>query len=166
MHRLAVLHGGHVEAHSAGVGKGSTFTITLPLAKGVASGESVPAVAAAMRSRVLVIEDEEDSRESLKLLLEADGHQVRLADNGASALEQLATFRPDIALVDVRLPGMDGYEVARRLRSLPAGKNIKLVAMTGFGSEKDQRRARQAGFDVHLIKPVSYDQLARLFSAG
>jgi PAS domain S-box-containing protein len=162
--RLASLHGGGVAAVSDGPGRGSTFTISLPLAKPAASEERrrtpVPA-----RRRVLVVEDEADSRECLKLLLETEGHQVTLTDNGAAALEEIARFRPDIALVDVGLPGMDGYEIARRARALEAGKALKLVAITGYGGEAHRRRARSAGFDMHVVKPISYEQLARVFNA-
>jgi len=162
--RLASLHGGSVAAASEGAGKGSTFTISLPLAKPAASSERRAAPVAA-KHRVLVVEDEADSRECLKLLLETEGHQVALTDNGAAALEEIARFRPDIALVDVGLPGMDGYEVARRARSLPGGKDLKLIAITGFAGNKHRRLARSAGFDMHVVKPISYEQLARVFSS-
>jgi PAS domain S-box-containing protein len=161
--RLASLHGGAVEATSEGARKGSTFTIALPLAKPSIAAAQQNASAALSKHRVLVVEDEVDSRECLKLLLETEGHAVALSSTGASALAEAATFQPDIALVDVGLPDMDGYEVARRLRALPGGKEVKLIAITGFGGEKDRRRARQAGFDVHVTKPVSYEQLAAAF---
>src|SRR5437660_750284 len=121
---------------------------------------------AASKHRVLVVEDEADSRECLKLLLETEGHQVALTDNAAAALEEIARFRPDIALVDVGLPGMDGYELARRARTLPGGKKLKLIAITGFGGDKHRARAKRAGFDMHVVKPISYEQLARVFSGG
>ena len=162
--RLASLHGGGVDAASEGLGKGSTFTISLPLAKPAATDERRRTPVATKR-RVLVVEDEADSRECLKLLLETEGHQVALTDNGAAALEEIARFRPDIALVDVGLPGMDGYEVARRARSLPGGKELKLIAITGYGGDKHRRRAKSAGFDMHVVKPISYEQLARFFSS-
>ena len=164
--RLASLHGGGVEATSEGVGKGSTVTIALPLAKlaTVAARASTPT--AVRKRRVLVIEDDADSRECLKLLLETEGHAVALSSTGAAALAEVGTFQPDIALVDVGLPDMDGYEVARRLRMLPGGKDVKLIAITGYGADKDRRRAKQAGFDVHVTKPVSYEQLATAFEAA
>jgi len=164
--RLASLHGGGVNAHSDGPGKGSTFTIMLPLAKHAAEPARAAAAPAACRRRVLIVEDQDDSRECLKLLLETEGHEVTLTADGASALAEVTRFRPDIALVDVGLPGMDGYEVARRMRSLPGGEAVKLVAMTGFGGEKNRHRARQAGFDVHVTKPVSYEELARVFAGS
>jgi len=161
--RLASLHGGGVEAQSDGVGKGSTFTIALALAKPASAAARAIAPTPVGKHRVLVVEDEADSRECLKLLLETEGHAVVLSSSGAAALAEAATFHPDIALVDVGLPDMDGYEVARRLRALPAGKDVKLIAITGFGAEKDRRRAKEAGFDVHVTKPVSYEQLAAAF---
>ena len=163
--RLATLHGGTVDAASEGPGKGSTFTICLPLAKPAASDERRQAPVPTKR-RVLVVEDEIDSREALKLLLETEGHEVALSASGAAALEEIARFRPDIALVDIGLPGMDGYEIARRARELEAGKHLKLIAITGYGGDTHRRRAKSAGFDMHVVKPISYEQLARVFSAG
>jgi PAS domain S-box-containing protein len=161
--RLASLHGGGVEATSEGVGKGSIFTIALPLARPATEAAPAATPTAVRKRRVLVIEDDADSRECLKLLLETEGHAVALSSTGAAALAEAATFQPDIALVDVGLPDMDGYEVARRLRMLPGGKDVKLIAITGYGADKDRRRAKQAGFDVHVTKPVSYEQLATAF---
>jgi PAS domain S-box-containing protein len=162
--RLASLHGGSVDAASEGLGKGSTFTFTLPLAKPAASSERRRAPVASKR-RVLVVEDEVDSREALKLLLETEGHEVALSGSGAAALEEITRFRPDIALVDIGLPGMDGYEIARRARELEAGRHLKLIAITGYGGEAHRKRARNAGFDMHVVKPISYEQLARVFSS-
>ncbi|HEX5611705.1 MAG TPA: ATP-binding protein [Burkholderiales bacterium] len=164
VHRLAELHGGAVEAHSDGPGKGSTFTISLPAvcAPGASDPQSPPAPRADKR-RVLLIEDEKDLRDMLQLVLEREGHEVSAADSGAEGLAKLGTFRPDIALVDIGLPGMDGYEVARRARSAPGGERILLIAITGYGQDKDRERAREAGFDQHVTKPVAYEQLARAF---
>jgi two-component system, chemotaxis family, CheB/CheR fusion protein len=164
--RLAVLHGGTVSATSEGPGEGSSFTIALPLATRPAALDAPPAVSTGAKHRVLVVEDEDDSRECLKLLLETEGHVVSLTDNGTAALAEIARFRPNFALVDVGMPGMDGYEVARRVRQLPEGKHLKLIALTGFGGEKHRRRAREAGFDMHIVKPISYEQLARVFAGA
>ncbi|MFN2644674.1 MAG: PAS domain S-box protein [Burkholderiales bacterium] len=164
--RLAALHGGTVSAQSAGAGKGSTFTIRLPLAARAAAPEAPADVRPSGKHRVLVVEDEDDSRECLKLLLETEGHAVSLTDNGPRALEELERFRPSFALVDVGLPGMDGYEVARRVRAKPEGKDVKLIAITGFGGEKHRRRAHEAGFDMYVVKPISYEQLVRVFVDG
>jgi len=162
--RLASLHGGSVDATSEGLGKGSTFTISLPLAKPAATAERRRTPVMTKR-RVLVVEDEVDSRDALKLLLETEGHEVSLSGSGAAALEEITRFRPDIALVDIGLPGMDGYEIARRARALEAGKHLKLIAITGYGGEAHRRRAKSAGFDMHVVKPISYEQLARVFSS-
>jgi two-component system, chemotaxis family, CheB/CheR fusion protein len=163
--RLASLHGGSIEAQSDGPGKGSRFTASFAAIARPAAARASSA-AKPFRRRVLVVEDEKDSREFLRLLLEADGHEVSLADNGADGLAQLSSFGPDIALVDVGLPGMDGYEVARRARTLPTGKQIKLIAITGYGGEKNRQRAKKAGFDLHVTKPVSYEELVRVFRAS
>jgi PAS domain S-box-containing protein len=162
--RLAALHGGSVSAKSEGPGRGSTFIIVLPLAARQAAPEAPVATRKSVRRRVLVVEDEDDSRDALKLLLETEGHEVALTADGAHAIEEVARFRPDFALVDVGLPGMDGYEVARRVRELPEGKSLKLIALTGFGGDKYRRRAKEAGFDMHVVKPISYEELVRVFS--
>jgi len=162
--RLAALHGGSVSARSEGLGKGSSFTIVLPLAVRQAAPEAPTATRKAARRRVLVVEDEDDSRDALKLLLETEGHEVALTADGAKAIEEVARFRPDFALVDVGLPGMDGFEVARRVRALPEGKSLKLIALTGFGGDKYRRRAKEAGFDMHVVKPISYEELVRVFA--
>jgi len=112
-----------------------------------------------------VVEDEKDVREMLRVLLESEGHEVSIADSGTEGLAKFGSFRPDVALVDIGLPGMDGYEVARQARALPGGSRFKLIAITGYGQEKDRQRAREAGFDLHVTKPVLYDQLARAFEA-
>ncbi len=162
--RLAALHGGTVDAHSAGLGKGSTFTISLPAARGRAADEQqARPVSAAGKQRILVVEDEKDVREMLKFVLESEGHEVSIADSGVEGLAMFGSFRPDVALVDIGLPGMDGYEVARQARSLPGGRRIKLIAISGYGQDKDRQRSRDAGFDLHLTKPVGYEQLAQAF---
>ncbi len=158
--RLVEMHGGRVDARSAGASCGSEFTVTLPLlppslplAKAVHSGVPVSA------RRVLVVEDDADSAESLVMLLEAEGHVVRAARDGREAVEAAGSFRPDVALVDIGLPGIDGYEVARRLRHEPACAQTTLVALSGYGQDDDKRRARDAGFDHHLLKPADLDAL-------
>ena len=163
--RLAALHGGNVDVHSEGAGKGSTFTISLPAAPGRAAGgeRRKPSASAAGKQRILVVEDEKDVREMLKFVLESEGHEVSIADSGVEGLAKFGSFRPDVALVDIGLPGMDGYEVARQARSLPGGRRIRLIAISGYGQDKDRQRARDAGFDLHLTKPVGYEQLAQAF---
>jgi CheY-like chemotaxis protein len=117
--------------------------------------------------RVLVVEDNDDIRETLKDLLELCGHEVDTAADGASGVERTLALKPDVALIDIGLPGLDGYQVARRLRAElgSAGKRPKLIALTGYGQPGDKQRALDAGFDAHLVKPVDYDDLAHLLSA-
>jgi len=164
--RLLDSHGGSVEARSDGPGRGSEFTIRLPLARGLQSPAAEPAAHSAPtipRSerprRILVVDDHEDHANSLGVLLELMGHEVRLEADGPSALEAAADFLPDVALVDLGLPGMDGYEVARQLRAQERHRQMVLIAQTGWGGREDRRRSREAGFDQHLLKPVPHDQL-------
>jgi CheY-like chemotaxis protein len=112
------------------------------------------------RRRILVVDDSQDSAESLALLLELHGHEVRTAFAGPAALETASAFCPDVVLLDIGLPGMDGYEVARRLRAEHGG--CRLIALTGYGRDDDRRRSREAGFDHHLVKPVDLEELTRL----
>jgi CheY-like chemotaxis protein len=159
VHRLSVLHGGGIEAHSDGPGRGSTFTVFLPHAAQPAPQVEDRPIMAPGRRRILIIEDQEDARVSLRLLLQADGHEVSTARTASEGLARLAEFRPDIALVDIGLPEFDGYELARRARELPAGHRVKLIALTGYGGRENRARAQASGFDQHLTKPVAYDQL-------
>jgi signal transduction histidine kinase len=158
-------HGGSVTAESPGRGRGSTFTVRLPLST------SVPAPAAgraprrrARPTRVLVVEDNPDAREALRAVLEMEGHRVAAAVDGVDAVELGAAFRPTIAFVDIALPGLDGYEVARRLRARDGGKTMVLVAVTGRGQPEDRWQAQVAGFDAYLVKPVVPDQLFELIA--
>jgi len=152
--RLVDLHSGNVEAYSEGAGRGSTFVVRLPLAAAPAAtmhpaGTEVPIARA---HSILVIEDNADARESLRMLLEIAGHAVSEAANGAAGVEYALTQEPSVALVDIGLPDIDGYEVARRIRS--AKPRIRLIALTGYGRDEDKERAHKAGFDAHLVKPV------------
>ena len=166
--RLTELHGGRVDAASAGVGLGSTFTVRLPaLVAPPAAARPVAAVSSNGTSRrILVVEDNTDAREMLRHLLNLAGHEVHEAADGPGGLEAALRLRPDVALVDVGLPGFDGYELARRVRS-SAGPFIYLVALTGYGQPDDRRQAMEAGFDAHLVKPVNPDALlAAIHTAG
>jgi PAS domain S-box-containing protein len=165
VHRLVGLHRGRVSAHSEGLGQGSEFTIKLPLSRQpVASGAPVvPIPERGPAALVLLIEDNADARQSLRTLLEQEGHRVEEAADGAGGLARAETTRPDIILVDIGLPGMDGYEVARRIRSQRGAAPI-LVAITGYGQADDRRRSLAAGFDAHLTKPVSPDHLAHVLA--
>jgi len=160
-HRLSSLHGGGIEAHSDGPGKGSTFAVFLPLAAKPALQVDGEPIVVRRKQRILIIEDQADARMTLRILLESDGHEVATAGDGTEGMAMLADFRPDVALVDIGLPELDGYEIARRVRKLPACKRIKLIALTGYGDQVDRERAQKSGFDMHLTKPVSYEQLVR-----
>jgi PAS domain S-box-containing protein len=169
--RLIEMHGGKIEAHSAGLGKGSEFVTRLPalvepapeLTPEPAEGPAAPSANGSRR--VLVVDDNVDSAESMAVLLRLYGHEVRLAHDGEAALEEARSFRPDVIFLDLSLPKMDGYEVARRLRMEPATGGMTLVAMTGYGQEEERRRTREAGFDSHLVKPVDFDMLQELLSS-
>ena len=160
--RLIDMHGGSVSAESAGPGQGSTFVVRLPLAKRLevtaAAAAPSPAPAPATR-RILVVDDNTDAAESLSMLLDLEGHSTRVAHDGASALAVAAEFKPDAVFLDIGMPGMNGYEAARRLRAAN-GTAIRLIALTGWGAEEDRRLASEAGFDHHLVKPVDPTLLA------
>jgi len=165
---LVEQHGGAVEAYSAGLGRGTEVVIRLPLDDKLALAKDVTSCtnAAASAYRVLVIEDHGDTAESMAVLLRLSGHQVELASNGASGMAAARSFRPDIVLCDIGIPGgMDGYGVARAFRQDPELAAIYLIAITGYGREEDRRRSREAGFDVHLTKPVDFDDLQRQLAA-
>jgi signal transduction histidine kinase len=157
--RLVELHGGSVSAHSDGSGNGSTFVIRLPATEAQsASGTRAPQ-AASVKPNLLIIEDNEDGREMMAAMLGTYGYPVEQAADGIEGVQKAAARLPDVALVDIGLPGIDGYEVARRLRTNPDTSRIRLIALTGYGLEEDQRRVLEAGFDLHLVKPVDIRQL-------
>jgi signal transduction histidine kinase/CheY-like chemotaxis protein len=164
--RLTEMHSGTVEAHSNGPGLGSAFTVRIPRIEKVA--ESTTSRIAPVRSkrgrRILIVEDNTDAREALRQALEMSGHEIFEADSGASGVESALANHPDTALIDIGLPGFDGYEVARRIRSSSESQGMILIALTGYGSPEDRRRAEQAGFDTHLVKPLNFDQLENLLT--
>jgi len=152
--QLVELHGGRVEARSAGAGQGSVFTIRLPRARvapvdGEGARQEGPAPC-----RILLVEDNADARDMLLALLTLERHDVFTASDGPAGVDAALRLRPDVALVDIGLPGLNGYEVARRIRATEPGRTIKLIALTGYGQSEDTRQAREAGFDLHLVKPV------------
>jgi two-component system, sensor histidine kinase len=153
---IVQMHGGSVEARSEGAGRGSSFLVRLPL-RSVSPKQTEPEVSAKGQRRLLVVDDNPDIRELLTALLEQAGHQVSTANDGPSGLESILGIAPDVALIDIGLPGFDGFEVARRARA--AGSRTKLVAITGYGRAEDSQESRSAGFDMHLVKPVSDSQL-------
>ncbi|MGH7314624.1 MAG: ATP-binding protein [Candidatus Rokuibacteriota bacterium] len=166
--RLVELHGGHVEAVSGGPGRGSVFTVNLPrIGAPACASPSGPALRAPnRRRRILIVEDNDDAREMLRMALTLNGHEVHEAVDGTSGLAQAIALRPDVALIDVGLPGLDGYEVARRLAAVKGRESMRLIAITGYGQAEDRRRALDAGFDAHVTKPVAPDRLAELIDAG
>jgi len=169
--KLTEMHGGQVEASSAGPGKGSEFVLRLPLAPMPGDTRTAPRVApapvrAARRSRVLVVDDNVDAATSLALLLKLDGHDVKLAHDGPAALLAARSFEPQVVLLDIGLPGMSGYEVARELRRDPAFAETTLIALTGYGQAEDRRKSKSAGFDHHLTKPIDDEALAAVLDTG
>jgi PAS domain S-box-containing protein len=167
--RVVEQHGGRVEARSAGLGRGSEFLVHLPLARyqdprgpGEAIASQTPVRAEAVVRRVLVVEDNPDGADTLAKLLRVNGHEVRTAVDGPSALKTVGAFQPDVVLLDIGLPGMSGYDVATQLRQLPGMASALLIALTGYGQQRDRDRSREAGFDQHLTKPVDHQALLRL----
>lgn len=165
---LVALHGGTAEVASAGAAQGSEFTIRLPL-PAMRDTRGTDAVApelplCAMRRRVLVADDNADAADSLAMLLELEGHEVRVAHGGRAALEIAAVFQPEVALLDIGMPDLTGYQVAEALRRESWGRAIELVALTGWGQDGDRRRSKAAGFDRHLTKPIDVDELTGVLS--
>ncbi|HET8947579.1 MAG TPA: ATP-binding protein [Candidatus Polarisedimenticolia bacterium] len=163
---LVEMHGGRVEAKSDGPGRGSEFVVRLPLSRAWTSTQATepafrPSTTLASR-RVLVVDDNRDAADSLGILLRLQGADVQVVHNGADALEAVGRSKPAVVLMDIGMPGMDGYEVARRIRHLPEAADITLIALTGWGQEEDRVRSRSAGFDYHLIKPANVEALQNL----
>jgi CheY-like chemotaxis protein len=165
---LVELHGGRVEAASEGPGRGAEFAVRLPLEAEPAALAHPPAEPQPARKhcRILVVEDNQDAAESLRLLLALIGHDVRVAHSGPEGVRVAHSWRPDVVLCDLGLPGLDGYGVARELRLDPTTARVRLLALTGYGSDEDRRRSRQAGFDHHLVKPADPEELKRLLASG
>jgi PAS domain S-box-containing protein len=163
--RLAEMHRGTLAASSEGAGRGSEFVLRLPVADGPARAPAPSPDREPPRSRsILLIEDNDDARESLRILLESLGHRVIEAADGAEGTARATSDRPEIVLIDLGLPAVDGYEVARRLRASPGGEAMMLIAVTGYGRPEDRARSTEAGFDAHLVKPVNEAELAWLLS--
>ncbi|MEM5345776.1 response regulator [Paraburkholderia azotifigens] len=201
---LTELHGGTIEAFSAGLGMGSEFVVTLPMVVQQAAIEPEPATlgasanaapraqsadtgaagqpagdsaagssagssaesSAGTRRRVMVVDDSVDGAESMSILLEMLGHEVRVMYDGTAAIATASQFKPEVVLLDIGLPGIDGYQVARALRAEPATAGALLIALTGYGQESDRQRTRDAGFDHHLVKPASLDDIERVIAAN
>ena len=166
--RLVEMHGGAIEAQSSGAGQGSRFIVRLPVSEQQTAPEADPLavpVPARGRNRILVADDNYDSATSLSILLNDVGYDVRTAGDGVQALETAAQFRPDIALLDIGMPKLNGYEVARHFRRQPWGRNVLLIAVTGWGGADHRQQTAQAGFDHHLTKPVDPAALTRLLAS-
>jgi CheY-like chemotaxis protein len=162
--RLTELHGGSVRAESGGPGQGATFVVRLPAVLPIARSSERQSLPALSPCRVLIVEDNDDTRQMLHEALAYSGHDVREARDGATGVALAAEDAPDVALIDIGLPDLDGYEVARRLRAAPGGRRIGLIAITGYGQAEDQRRAYDAGFDAHLTKPVAPERLRQVMA--
>ncbi len=162
--RLIEMHGGAVSAASDGPGKGARFEVVLPLIDDPPEMRKGPSEQTPVRRRILIVDDNADSADSLAMILNHSGHTAQPVYGAADALEQAAAFDPEIVLLDIGLPGTDGYEVARQLRG--RGSNARLIAITGYGQPEDVRRAQDAGFDAHMVKPVDLQHLLRHLGSG
>jgi CheY-like chemotaxis protein/two-component sensor histidine kinase len=164
---LVEMHGGKVEARSDGHGHGSEFIVRLPIVQ-ASIGESVSASTSTATQtaprRVLVVDDNVDSAESMAMILKLSGHEVALAHDGEQALQVARAFQPDVAFLDLGMPNVNGYEAARLIRKESWGERIMLVALTGWGQEEDKRRTLDAGFDLHVVKPIDFAKLDSLVS--
>ena len=171
MQRLVELHGGTVEARATGLGRGSEFVVRLPArarrrGSGAAADRARPRAAdAGAGRRILVVDDNRTPPTACELLLRLLGHQATIAHDGAGALTEVATLPPEVVLLDIGLPGMDGYEVARELRASPEGASLVIAAVTGYGTTEDHQRSEAAGFDYHFVKPIDFERLRTILSA-
>jgi CheY-like chemotaxis protein len=164
--RLIQMHGGTIEARSEGTGKGSEFVVRLPApAQSTQVSLAATTISEArqtVRRRILVVDDNLDSAESMAMMLTLSGHEVATAHDGMEAVKLAAEFQPEVAFLDLGMPRLDGYEAARSIRQQSWGKEIVLVALTGWGQQEDKRRSREAGFDAHLVKPIDFGELEEL----
>ena len=166
---LVELHGGAIEAKSAGAGQGSEFIVRLP--RRTATPTRLPAPPVALKSqrttrRVLIADDNRDAAESLAMLLRLEGHEVTVVHDGPEALAAFNSLLPEAAILDIGMPGLDGYEVARRVRQQSLGRAVMLIAVTGWGQESDKTRALGAGFNHHFTKPIEPEHLCDLLRTG
>jgi CheY-like chemotaxis protein len=164
---LVEQHGGTVSVASAGLGRGTEFTVRLPLAVQPAAVPVRPApeIVATGRRRIVIVDDNQDSAESLALLLEHEGHETHTAHDGVAGVALVERLRPDVVLLDIGLPLLNGYEACRRIRQHSWGKDIVIAALTGWGQEEDRNRSKQAGFTIHLVKPVDVSALAKILAS-
>ena len=167
--QLVEIHGGTVTASSPGIDQGSSFTVRLPALsmQPFDTGSAVTEAKLTMpKLRIMVVDDYADAAESLMMLLQAEGHEVEIADCGTKAIEKAQFFQPQVVLLDIGLPDLDGYEVARRLRALPETRDAILIALTGYGQAEDIERSKSAGFNHHLLKPLDYNKLSALLTSS
>jgi CheY-like chemotaxis protein len=168
--RLVEMHGGSIEAKSEGPGKGSQFTIRLPIVVDASRTEERLSGAAGLESsskvshRILVVDDNRDLTDTLGMMLRFSGNAIRTAHDGEAAVAAAEEFNPDIIILDLGLPKLNGYEACRRIRQQPGGKKRIVVAVTGWGREEDRRRTKEAGFDLHWVKPVNPAALTKLLA--
>jgi CheY-like chemotaxis protein len=166
---LVELHGGTIEARSAGIGRGSEFIVRLPLRRATASSQNRRTASGSTPSvgrKVLIADDNCDSGESLAMLLRMEGHEVMVVHDGNEALTTWSTYLPDVALLDIGMPQLNGYEVARRVRQSDKGRAVMLIAATGWGQSRDKAEALAAGFDHHFTKPIDTDRLLELLRSA
>jgi len=170
---LVEMHGGTVEVYSDGIGKGSEFVVRLPTlpaepqarpAEPTLTNPAQNATDPKRSLRILVVDDNRDSAKSMALLLKSEGHLTHIAYDGLQAVEAASTFRPDVVLMDIGLPTLNGYEACRRIREQPAGNTIRMLALTGWGQNEDRQKTAEAGFDAHLVKPVDFQELLKLLT--
>ena len=162
--RLTEMHGGSIEAKSTGEGQGSEFIVRLPIIRdpSFVARSSPAGTETTTQRRILIVDDNRDSAESLALLLKMTGNKTYTAHDGIEAVKAIDQHRPEVVLLDIGLPHLNGHEVCRRVREQPWGKDIVIIALTGWGQEDDRRKSTEAGFNGHLVKPVDYDKLLKL----
>ena len=167
--RLVEMHGGTVVARSEGVGKGSEFVVRLDLAtpsRPVHHTDSAIVAASSTHRRILVADDNVDGARTLAMMLQLVGHDTRIAHDGVEALALARDFRPEVMILDIAMPGLDGHHLARRVRSEPWGKDLLLIAASGWGLAEHKMQSRDAGFDHHLVKPIEFDMLEEMIARG
>jgi CheY-like chemotaxis protein len=160
--QLIEMHRGTVTAHSDGIGRGATFEIRLPLAEAPAETDNGSRVSSGHTRRVLIVDDNQDAADSLAVVLRFEGHETSVAYSAQTAIEAVGASQPEVVLLDIGLPHMDGYEVARRIRA--SGASARIIALTGYGQLEDRQRSAAAGFAAHLVKPVDIATLVSMLS--
>lgn len=163
--RLVAMHQGTVSASSEGIGRGSTFSVRLPRMAALERAAADCIAATASKRRILVVDDNSDLADSLAMLLRLEGHEVEIAYSAPGTFEAVQRMRPEVVFLDIGLPQMDGYEIARRLRADPGAKRVHLIALTGYGQEHDRERAREAGFGAHLVKPADIEVVNQILTS-